>query len=304
MKKLGFIFSLVSICLSCNTDNSPSSDDNNENLTLLQKLVLYHGTPNERHWNFNADGLLYEVTNANGNILTSYSYDNHKNITTINHIYLSYTENFQYDNNNILTGHSYNDDPINNLIFNSSNNTYYSQNSINVWDDYIFNYNYTYYLNEERLLCYVDSELIPSDYESLDDYYIRTTKQTFTNGNITTVDTYDIDTMNIFETYTYDNQINPLKQALLPISRVSLFPSQFGPKIPSTPQVSPFLSSNNNVLTCKSYVSGEEYEGGNPPLNYIYIFNDLGLPTEMRILGIDSPESPMLKYYYQGDILP
>lgn len=302
MKKFYILFSFIVVCISCSSDSSSVAVNPN----LLKKVIVFDGTTNERHWNFNDDGFLENITTADGMVLMTYEYDNHNNVTTINNLDAQYAYNFHYNNSYILISYnitSVGSNSTSTFTFNSSNNTYYNSNSFTDSSGYTFNYNYTYYLNSERLLINTDSNLFPSDYENADDYYLRSTKQEFENGNIVRVDPSDIDNLMIDNIFTYDNKINPFKQALLPISRTSLSPTHYQPLIPGTPELSPFLSSNNNVLTIQSHTVYDEVEGVQPPMSCTYTFNSLDLPTEMHIQNGSTPLL-MVKYYYQGDVFP
>ncbi|MDN3676247.1 hypothetical protein QWY90_02860 [Flavobacterium paronense] len=69
MKKIIFLFVLTTTLFSC------SSDDNSNQTKVLQKVVFYRNSSNEKHWNFK-NNLLKDITLADGTIAEEFIYDN------------------------------------------------------------------------------------------------------------------------------------------------------------------------------------------------------------------------------------
>jgi len=300
MKKLFCLVLLTFISISCSNSDEDETPINTIDPTKLAKVILFPETSREKHWNFNENGLLKEITKPDGTIEVNYVYDKNNNVIEINYLNNnSITEKslFTYDTNNYLTSNG-----ISTYTYDATTNSYINHNSVVGPDENVYYYDYTYYLNEERLPLSVVTNFYPNNEDISYDYFIRTTRQKFENGNVVSVTPNDSDLMNEY-IYEYDNTNNPLKNALLPISRVNFIPFDFEYSIiPLYPQVSPFLFSKNNVLTSVGHSVYESDEGIiNTPAKYIYIYNSNNLPISMQY---EYQSSPMLKYYYQGDVIP
>lgn len=117
MKKLLVLLVVGLSCISC-------SNEENANATapFLQKLITSHNTPAEKIWNFNAQGQLTSVTNAQGQTLETFGYDSMNNVVSYNQYTNGTTTasyQFTYNTNQVVT--KINDIPVN---FNTTTQTY------------------------------------------------------------------------------------------------------------------------------------------------------------------------------------
>lgn len=64
------LFVLATTLFSCSSDN-----DSTQANSILQKVVFYRNTPQERHWIIN-NGLLTTITLADGTVVEEFTYDN------------------------------------------------------------------------------------------------------------------------------------------------------------------------------------------------------------------------------------
>lgn len=69
MKKFLLLFVLATTLFSC------SNDDNNNPTKVLQKIVFYNNSANERQWNI-SNNLLTTITLADGSLAEEFAYDN------------------------------------------------------------------------------------------------------------------------------------------------------------------------------------------------------------------------------------
>lgn len=77
MKKLLTLFIVAITLFSCS-----SSDDDNANPNLvLEKVVFYRNSPNERHWII-TNGLLTKITKADGTLVEQFMYDSQGRIVS------------------------------------------------------------------------------------------------------------------------------------------------------------------------------------------------------------------------------
>ena len=199
MKKFYFIFCFVVISISCSTESSSVSVNPN----LLQRVDFYPGSIFEKRWLFNSDGLLTDITEADGTLIEKFIYDADNNVVQDTKFEVgSPTENYliTYDTSNritVINGKHYN--------YNPTENRYYYTIG---FDDYSCS------LNSEFLV--IESHLVYDDtidvYNS--DYYCG-----YTIGNMNSYNNYSWNT-DIYTHYEFDNKINPLKNALLPIFRL------------------------------------------------------------------------------------
>ena len=75
MKKLFILMLLAATLFSCSSDDNTVSPPK-----VLQKIVFYRDSPNERQWNF-SNGLLVNITYANGSVAEEFTYDAQKRLT-------------------------------------------------------------------------------------------------------------------------------------------------------------------------------------------------------------------------------
>ena len=69
MNKLIILFVLATTLLSCSSDDSNTNPD-----LVLQKVVFYDNSPNEKHWIIN-NNLLTTITLADGTVVEEFIYD-------------------------------------------------------------------------------------------------------------------------------------------------------------------------------------------------------------------------------------
>lgn len=292
MKNISILLFVFIAIVSCSSDENLES---NINPYLLQKVIFYTGTPYEKQWNFNEQGLLTEVRKADGTLESDYFYDTNNNLIS-SHYYHYFngiviqtdTLNFGYTNN-ILS--SYNGQPV---TYNSNNNTFsltldYSNSEIN---QLVEN---TIHLTEDGLFRHKTETFIPFNIDYSYDFHIRTLGNTFLNGNIIEVSSEDV--MFGLAYYAFDNKPNPFKNALKPILKVDFlkYTEEIMP-LHTIPYVSPMFASNNNVVS--SYASDGYDNEIETPSVFTYTYNELNYPKTMTsFVGT-------IYYYYQGDTIP
>ena len=119
MKKIVFLFVIFTTLISC----SDNDDSNSINTDLLQRVDFYPSKTFENRWNFNSDGLLTTITDANNNLIEAFVYDSNNNIIQdIKYSSGTPSENYliTYNSNNKITS-------INSRSYdyNASENRYY-----------------------------------------------------------------------------------------------------------------------------------------------------------------------------------
>lgn len=273
MKKFCLLLSFVVISISCSSDSSEVTLDPN----LLQRVDFYPGTSFEKRWIFNPEGLLTDITKADGTLIEKFTYDTHNNVV----------QNVKY---------------INGVPGGSDNITYDSGNFITQINTVVYNYSFTenkyfYTIGFNDYSCSLNSEFLVTEshlvYDDTVDVYNTDSYCGYTLGNMNSYSNYSW-SGDIYTHYEFDNRINPLKNALLPILRYkSLIDTEF---------FFDSLSSVNNITSQAYYSSDPESH------TYDYIYNSLNLPqTQTRndyYLGTYENSLISAKYYYQGDALP
>ncbi|MCA0348751.1 MAG: hypothetical protein R2805_12035 [Flavobacterium sp.] len=278
MKNIISLFVIIIVLVSCNNDDSTNSTVINPN--LLQRVDFFSGTSYEKRWCFNSNGFLEEIKDANGILLEKFVYNSNNQVIQ-NLIYengiVTQTLNISYSSNNIIS--EINGNPFN---YNSTENKYYDS-------DGLF-YNYNCNLNSEFLM--KSSSAINDD----PDYYYEYTYNTiYIENNMFSFSSYDTNTFQeIFTFYEFDNNVNPLKQALMPVFKVK---SITNPKF-----YYDSLSSANNIISQGYLDVDPEYH------TYDYTFNSNNLPVNQTrndyYLDVFENSIESKHYYYQGDIIP
>lgn len=276
MKKFYFLICFVVVCISCSSDSS--SDSLNPN--LLQRVDFFPGTVYETRLLFNTDGLLYQISQADGTIIKSFTYDNQNRLASVT-LYNSdpvTTNTFEYDSNGFVS--SINGQP---LPYNQTTqsyilgdvNTFYTENKI----------------NSDKLLTYTKNVWIDVD-EDGNPLEILNSELGIVYSNNNMVSYFPNESCNYF---TFDNKINPLRNATIAISiAFSAYTS--------APWVDINSISANNIIT-HSYCTED-------PESYVfhYTYNSNNLPiTQTRddyYLGVYESTITSINYYYQGDVLP
>jgi|SRR6218665_676982 len=276
MKK--FYFLLIAICTlsSCNDSDSDPANDTNSN--LLQRVDFHPGEASERRWHFNADGLVYQITKADGTVVQSFTYDNQNRLisTTINST-ISETHTFTYDHNDFVT--SVDGNPVH---FNPSQNAYYTGNLNTI-------YRLTK-INTEKLVFEGKTVNIENDVSGITQTEWLEIHVGYTNNNITGFSPDER-----CHSYTYDTKINPLRKATLAICRAFSF-------IGGSSWVNGHYNSANNPIT-ERYCS-EDPESG--LMHYTYNTDNLPISQtyDHYYLGVYENSRTSINYYYQGDVLP
>ena len=273
-------FAVLMSCQSSDTSTVMEQPDP----TKLQKVIWYPDGPAEKHWNFNADGLLAEVTTPDGSVLQTFQYDgNHRLIAVVGQ---GYSKSFGYDDANFLT--SIDETPVV-YSYDATGGKY--TRPLDVPDGAepdLFPYQSEVLINLEGLTR--KSTHFYGDPAAGTGFQTTEASATFVNGNMTHIYRGD-DTE---ENYEFDEQVNPLKEALLPICRAM---------IGSIVWICGDYYSDNNVTQ-------QRYAPEDPEsLTYFYNYNSLGLPIErvsqFNYLGVpEGGTSVNARYYYQGDVIP
>ncbi len=276
MKKIIFLFVLATTVLSCSSDDSSS----NTNSNLLQRVDFYPGTSFEKRWLFNSDGLLTDITKADGTPLEKFTYDTDNNVVQ----YTKYengsaTENYliSYDSSNKITdinGKHYN--------YSASENRYY------------------YTIGNESFSCDLNTDGIATHYLDFFDYpnegddILTEFSFQYENGNLLSMSGLENTLSDVEVNFNYSNVINPLKFATLPVLKIKsiLEPIFFNSGI----------SSNHT----KEY---ESYALGDPESHSFGIL--INPSNKIELLSQENYSNGVLEsiltnshYYYQGDVLP
>jgi hypothetical protein len=278
MKKLYFL--LVSICLltSCSSDSTSIAETNPN---LLQRVDFYPGLTFERRWFFNSDGLLNEITKADGTIVQNFTYDNQNrliNTTLFNADGTSTISTFTYNSNNSVAS-------INDVVLN-----YNSALDAFIFGDLTTQYN-SIKINSNGLLTYAKSVWIDYDFDGTPiEIFNSELGVIYSENNMTAY--FPNESCNYF---TYDTNTNPLRNATLAICKAYSFSV-------TLPWLYVNCISVNNVLEHKYCTEDPESELFN------YTFNSNNLPvTQTRdnyYQGVYENTTATINYYYQGDVLP
>jgi hypothetical protein len=278
MKKLYFI--LISICLLPSCSNDSSTNDPNPN--LLQRVDFYPGLTFERRWFFNSDGLLNEITKADGTIVQNFTYDSNNRLTSstlFNDNGVNETHTFTYGSNDIVT--TVDGEVVN---YDSALNAHYT-------GDLNQSYRITK-INNEKLI--VEGKTAYMDYDADIGYFEVSLNEIFVNYSNNNNILY-ISPNESCNSFTYDNNSNPIRNATLAICRAFSY-------IENSRWVNGQNNSANNPLS-KNYCS-EDPESE----VYQYTYNSNNLPiTQTRdnyYQGVYENTLSSVKYYYQGDVIP
>lgn len=276
MKKIIFLFVLAITLFSCSSDDSSSTSNPN----LLQRVDFYPATTFENRWNFNADGLLTTITDANNNLIETFVYDSNNNvIQDIKYSSGSPTDNYliTYDSSNKITdinGKHYN--------YSTSDNRYY------------------YTSGNETFSCELNAEGLATHYSDFfdfpdegDDIQTEFNFQ-YGNGNLLNMSGYGNNMSDVIIIFNYGTVVNPLKNATLPVFRIK---SLINPH---------FFNTGISSGSVKEY---ERYAPGDPETHsfgmLFYPSNKIELLTQEDFyLGVYESSLTNSHYYYQGDVIP
>jgi hypothetical protein len=281
MKKLLTLLLIIFSFLSCT--NNDNETDSEVNPNLLQKVIFNQNTPSEKHWNFNENGLLSEITKEDGTLLQNFVYDTNERLSNSTIYNTNGTiENFSFTYNVNGSISSLNNVPLN---FDTTLNAYY-------FGDLNANYS-VFKLNTEGLLTYGKSVYLEdvgngTSYPNiLSEVYVNYADDnlkgySFHNGS--------------FNSFGHDSKRNPLRNATIAVFKAFAI-TQYNENWLNT-----FAISNNNV-TKKNYpfedFIREEYD-------YTFNSNDLPITATLNFYSQNTLDFSTLKtlYYYQGDVIP
>ncbi|CAM3291852.1 hypothetical protein FLLO111716_01370 [Flavobacterium longum] len=257
----------------------------------LQKVIFYPDNPAlKQEWNFNPDGLLSDIRNADGEIMRDFTYDGNHNMTVMN-VYIEIwnefppTLTYTYDANNHIT---------------TMNGASYSYE--NATNSYLFGD-----LSDSYKRCYLTSEgLLKNEelhYYDLDlEQYVTDSGVScgYVNGNLTV--TYNTESfMSNFTIMSWQHVTvtNPLKAAMMPVLKALAIYS---------------FNSSHNKWAYADYCSDHlpvtlRYDISDPESSdYLHELNAAGLPVKTirkdYYLGQYEGQSVSALYYYQGDVIP
>lgn len=260
MKKLFFLFVATAALCSCSSDNDTPATD-----LVLQKVVFYRNSANERQWNI-SDGLLKTITLADGTIVEKFTYDNFKRVIKDE----KYTNGVVSKTNTI----TYNDDDTIKTIdglpyfYNAATKTY----------TYSYGSNFT-------INCEVNAAMLAVNFirggVGASEYHM-----TYTNGDMTSFRKVNNGTADTVKNFHFDAAFgfNPMRDALMPVARVkSLTDPEF------------FV----DCQTSKNLANG--YDGGsNVPYHFNYGIIPSNKLTEIGIEVLDSNNN-FVEFYSFAD---
>jgi hypothetical protein len=272
------IFSLLMMALSL---FSCSSEDNSAilNSNLLQRVDFYPNSPNEKRWLFNSDGLLYQITKADGTIVQDFTYNSNNLLISSTEYNNSgnITHAFTYNNNGFVTsvdGETVNYDAGINAFYTGVLNDYYRLSKI----------------NSDKLLVEGKTVFIDIDETGTNQVLLDEMSVSYSDNNILS---YFPGESCVY--YTYDSYSNPLRNATLSICRAYSF-------IVNSRWIDGQFNSINNPISQNYCSEDPESEV------YHYNYNVSNLPIEQThdyyYLGTLENTIVSAKYYYQGDVLP
>jgi hypothetical protein len=275
MKKFYLLLIIVCTLYSCTNDSSSEiqSDSN-----LLQRIDFYPGMAAEARWLFNADGLLYKITKADGTVIQEFTYDSQNRLVQSDQYYwIEEHHTFTYDSNDLVA-------TVDGAVvhYDSGLDAYYT----GILND---NYRLTK-INSDKLLLdgrtvRVDNDetgITQTEWEEMLVYYSNNNVMGYTPGDSCV-------------SFTYDSKTNPLRSATLAISRAFSF-------VPNSRWVNGLVNSANNPLSQRYCSEDPESEV------FHYTYNSNNLPKEQTLdsyyFGTLERTMVSAKYYYQGDVLP
>jgi hypothetical protein len=282
-----FCFASSLALVSCSSDDVPVNPTNADP-TLLQKVIFHEGQPFEKQWHFYNNGLLKEITQADGTVIQSFTYDSNNNLlSTAGHT-------FTYDSGNIIT--TVDGYPVA-YSYDAAGGKYTFNYEIPVGEDpYDFPHRTEIIVNTDFLLL---SKKVFFTHPTNGEFFHQAEKTTYQNGNLVRALHTDGEAE---QNYEFDSKSNPLKQALLPICRAMALvdgKSIYG----NDPWIHGNYSSVNNI----SHIA---FAAEDPESAFvIYDYNGINRPVIQTQYPVyngepDGPGVIAMRYYYQGDIVP
>jgi len=275
MKNIFFLFIITISLFSCSNDENSSALNPN----LLQRVDFYPNSSNEKRWLFNSDGLLYQITKADGTIVQDFTYNSNNLLISSTEYNNSgnITHAFTYNNNGFVTsvdGETVNYDAGINAFYTGVLNDYYRLTKI----------------NSDKLLVEGKTVFIDIDETGTNQVLLDEMSVSYSDNNILS---YFPGESCVY--YTYDSYSNPLRNATLSICRAYSF-------IANSRWVDGQFNSIKNPITQEYCTEDPESEV------YHYDYNVNNLPIEQThdyyYLGTLENTIVSAKYYYQGDVLP
>ena len=196
MKKILFFFVILTTLFSC------SNDDNNTNPDkVLQKVVFYKNSSNEKHWII-TNNLLTTITNADGSLAEEFVYDAQSRVIS----------DVKYSNGAVTetTTITYN---IDNTI-QSIDNLPYTFNAAT--RTYTYSYSGTFTIN-----CQVNTDFLAEN-------FVRTGtnageyRMTYLNGDMTSFEKLTSSSTDVLKNFHFDAGFgsNPMYSAILAVAKV------------------------------------------------------------------------------------
>ncbi|WP_445453934.1 hypothetical protein [Flavobacterium sp. 25HG05S-40] len=196
MNKILTLLVLATTLFSCS-----SSDDNVNTDSILQKVVFYRDSPNEKHWNIE-NGLLTNITLSDGTVVEEFVYDSQNRVIN----------DTKYVNGIVSET---------NVITYTPNNTIQSINGL----PYTFNATtrtYTYsYGSDFTINCVVNADQLAVDFvrmgSNAGEYHMS-----YFNGDMTSFKKVANNTVDVVKNFDFDARIgaNPIYASVLAVARV------------------------------------------------------------------------------------
>lgn len=210
MKKIIFLFIIATTLFSC------SNDDTSNTPEILQKVVFYNNSLNERQWNI-SNNLLTNITLADGTIVEEFNYDSQNRLI----------EDIKYSNGSIIAT-----DVI----------TYNTDNTINTINGLPYTFNaatrtYAYsYGSGFTISCQVNSDFLVENFlrtgTNAGEYHM-----TYSNDDMISFEKINGGSTEIIKNFHFDElYANPLHNAILAVARIKSLtdPSFFIDSVAST----------------------------------------------------------------------
>lgn len=195
MKKLLMLFVLATTLFSCSSDNDTPAQ------TVIQKVVFYRNSPEERQWNIE-NGLFTTITLADGSVAEEFTYDNLNRVikdTKFTNGAISEVTTIVYNSDNIIQS-------INGLpyTYNAATRTYaYSYGS---------NFTINCKVNEDRLAVdFLRTGFGAGEYHMV-----------YNNGNMASFHKVGAGSTAVLKNFHFDAAFgaNPIYSAVLAVARV------------------------------------------------------------------------------------
>ena len=195
MKNIVLTVLLAFTLFSCSTD-----DKNTATSKVLEKVIFYRDSSNERQWNF-SNNLLQSITLVDGTLVEEFTYDN-KNRVIRDIKYnngVSQTDVITYNLDNTIS-------TINNLpyTFNAATNTY----SYSYGSDFTIN-------------CEVNSDLLAVNFTRTGTN-AAIFHMAYSNGNMTSFEKITNNTTEVLKNFHFETTLmeNPIADAISAVARV------------------------------------------------------------------------------------